>query len=317
MNKTKGAVAAVLAYTAWGPLAPLGQLLLEDMGPFTLNTVRTAGSLLLFGVTLGPRVFLRSFQALGRDWRIWLLGTLGLGFTFGAYLGSLLFLEPTIAALLLYFSPLLVAWIARRKLGEPLSRLFIPTMILTIGGGALAVLEPSHGLRLGEQALIGLALGVLGVCGWTFYTLYLKKLGSEYTDPELTLTAFLTSGLLFLIATLLVPGERFHIDADGATWVRLGFYILFPSFISFQLYALAVRNAGAAFTATLLGIEIAATGVFSYFLVGERFGWEKAFGIGLVLLAVTAFLVDDLRKPLAVPAPSAPGQPETQAPEDE
>ncbi|MBI2078437.1 MAG: DMT family transporter [Euryarchaeota archaeon] len=312
MSKTKGLVAAVLAYSAWGPLAPLGTLLLEDMGVFTLNTVRTAGSLVLFAIVIGPRVFVRSLRILGRDPKVWLLGTLGLGFTFGAYLGSLQYLEPTIAALLIYLSPLLVAWIARRNLGEKPPRLFLPTIVLTIGGGALAVLEPSRGIHLGDRALLGLALGLLGVLGWTFYTLYLKHLGPKYEDSELTLTAFLTSGAVFLVATLLVPSERFHIEADTWTWVRLAFYIVFPSFISFQLYSIAVRNAGAAFTATLLGIEIAATAVFSYFLVGERFGWEKTLGILLVLGAVTVFLIDDARKSPTLPAPSAPGQPETQ-----
>ena len=291
MSKTKGLIAAVLAYSAWGPLAPLGTLLLDDMGPFTLNTVRTAGSLLLFGITLGPRTLLRSVRLLGTDPRLWLLGIVGLGFTFGAYLGSLLFLEPTIAALLLYFSPLLVAWFARRSLGEPLPRLFLPTILVTIVGGALAILEPTQGIQLGRGALFGLLLGALGVFGWTFYTLYLKRLGTQYTDSELTLTAFLASGVVFLLATLVTPGERFAIEVDGMTWIRMGLYILFPSFISFQLYAMAVRNAGAAFTATLLGIEIAATAVFSYILVGEQFGWEKALGIGLVLASVTVFLV--------------------------
>lgn len=303
MGRTKGIVAAVLAYTAWGPLAPLGALLLGQTGPFTLNVLRTAGSLVLFTLVMGPRTVLRSLRILGRDVRVWLLGVIGLGFTFGAYLTSLLYLEPTIAALLIYLSPIFVSWIARRRLGERIGRLFWPTLGLTILGGGLAILEPSRGVALPNDVLFGLFLGLLGVVGWTFYTVYLKHLGASYSDNELTFTSFVASGLAFLVVA--VPFEGFRVDFDATFAWRLGFYIVFPSFLSFQLYAVAIRRAGAAFTSVLLGIELAATAVFSHFLTDETFGLEKAVGIGVVLLAVTGFLAGESGRSLE----TTPGKP--------
>lgn len=293
MSRAKGLVAAVLAYTAWGPLAPLGGLLLEHTGPFTLNTVRTAGSLVLFLLVLGPRTFGRSILLLGRDHRLWLLGVVGLGFTFGAYLGSLLFLEPTIAALTIYLAPIFITWFARKRMGERGSPWTIPVIVLTLVGGALAVLEPSKGRGLPAGEAWGLFLGLLGVVGWCFYTLYLRHLGNSYPDNELTLTSFLTSGLLFLAIAWPLEGLRFDYNATSLT--QLGFYILFPSFLSFQLYSIAVRHAGAGLTSILLGIELAATAVFSYFLTGEQFSIDKIVGLLIVLAAVTGFLVAEGR----------------------
>lgn len=295
MSKTKGLVAAVLAYTAWGPLAPLGRLLLEDTGPFSLNVLRTAGSIVLFALLMGPRKVWSSLRCLGRDWRPWLLGVVGLGFTFGAYLGSLVFLEPTIAALTIYLSPILVAWFAHRFLGERRPRLLVTTLVLTILGGALAVLEPSRGVEVPRSVWWGLFLGLLGVVGWTFYTLYLRHLGSRYDDEELTLTAFFTSGLFFLVVALIVPGEGLAFDANATSLLRLGAYILVPSFLSFRLYATAIRHAGASITAVLLGIELVATAIFSYFLTDERFSVDKIAGVVIVLAAVTVFLANEAR----------------------
>lgn len=288
MSKARGLVAAVLAYTAWGPLAPLGALLLGATGPFTLNVLRTAGAILLFGLVYGPHTVRRAVRLVGRDRRIWILGGIGLGFTFGCYLTSLLFLEPTIAALMIYLSPIMVAGVAHRQLGESASPLLWPTIALTIVGGVLAVVEPSAGFSLGRLVPLGLLLGILGAGGWTFYTVYLKRLSREYGDAELTLGAFLTSGAVFLV--LAVPLERFRVEVSGAFLLELLVYIVFPSFVAFQLYAMAVRNAGATIVSVLIGIEVFTTAVFSYFLTREEFHFSKVLGLLLVLGAVTVFL---------------------------
>jgi drug/metabolite transporter (DMT)-like permease len=308
VSKTKGLVAAVLAYTAWGPLAPLGVLLLEDTGPFSLNVLRTAGSIVLFALLMGPKKVASSLRALGRDWRPWLLGFVGLGGTFGAYLGSLVFLEPTIAALTIYLSPILVAGLAHRFLGERKPRLVVTTLVLTLVGGAIAVLEPSQGVKVPASVWFGLFLGLIGVIGWTFYTLYLRHLGPRYDDNELTMTAFITSGLFFLLVALIVPSERLSFDADRTSLLRLAAYILVPSFLSFRLYATAIRHAGASITAVLLGIELVATAFFSKLLTDEGFSPDKIIGVAIVLVAVTIFLVREARSAAPPQAGEAHGQ---------
>jgi drug/metabolite transporter (DMT)-like permease len=308
VSKTRGLVAAVLGYVCWGPLAPLGVLLLRDTGPFTLNTWRTVGSLVLFTATWGPSALVRSIRILGRDWRPWLLGTIGIGFTFSAYLGSLLYLEPTIGALTIYLSPVLIAWFAPRFLGEKNPRLALTTVLLTLAGGALAVLEPSKGVHVPNGVLFGLFLGVSGAFGWTFYSLQLRHLGTRYSDEELTLTTFLTSGLVFLVFAL--PLEHLQFHAGRLSLVRLAVYIVMPSYLAFRLYAVAIRQAGASVTAVLLGIELVATAVFSYFLTDETFSLDKIAGVAIVIAAVTAFMVLEARSGAPTAQANAHGQQE-------
>lgn len=306
MSRTKGIIAAVLAYTAWGPLAPIGALLLTDAGPLTLNVLRTGGALLLLTFSMGPRTAVRSVQLLAKDLRLWILGVFGMGLTLGAYLISIIYVEPTIAALIFYLSPIAVAVIARRRLREPIGRLFWPTVVLSFIGGALAILEPSKGVTIADGVWLGVLIGVVGAGAWTFYTVYLKTLGDRYTDNELTYSAFVSSGIAFLVLAIPLEGMRIQPSSDFA-W-RLLVYITLPSFLAFQLYAVAIRHAGAAFTSVLLGIELAATAVFSYFLTNEPFGFEKTIGVGLVLLAVTGFLAGETGRSL----PTTPEQPDSQ-----
>lgn len=293
MSKARGLAAAVVAYTVWGLLAPIGKLLLESMGPFTINVLRTAGSLIVFVLIMGPGPFTRHLRLLGKDRRLWILGVAGLGGTFGAYLLSVKYLEPTIAALTIYLAPILISWGAKTRLGESASPLVFPTIALTLVGGFIAVIEPSRGGGLPRTEGWGLFLGLLGVLGWSFYTLYLKHLSAHYEDDALTVTSFASSGLAFLLAALVLEGLRF--DATAESLGLLALYIVFPSVISFKLYALAVRHAGASIVSVLLGIELASTAVFSYFLTGEEFHFEKIIGLGLVLVAVTGFLLGEVQ----------------------
>ncbi len=310
VSRTKGIIAAVLAYTAWGPLAPIGALLLTDAGPLTLNVLRTGGALLLLTVSMGPRTAGRAVKLLTKDLRLWILGVFGMGLTLGAYLVSILYVEPTIAALIFYLSPIAVAVIARRRLHERLGRLFWPTVALSFIGGTLAILEPSKGVTIADAVWVGVLIGIVGAGAWTFYTVYLKHLGDQYSDNELTYSAFVSSGVAFLVLAIPLEGMRIDPSPDFA-W-RLAVYIIFPSFLAFQLYAVAIRHAGAAFTSVLLGIELAATAVFSYFLTNEPFGFEKTIGIALVLVAVTGFLAGETGRSL----PTVPEQPHAKPQQD-
>lgn len=304
MGRKTGLAAAVLAYSCWGLLAPLAKILLESFGPFTLNALRTAGSLVALVLLFGPAATRRTIVALARDVRLWILGVVGLGLTLGAYIVAIKFLPPTIAALTSFVSPVLVAWGAR-WFGERPSILFWPTVLLTGVGGTIAVLEPGRGIELTQRFGWGIALGLLGMLGWTFYTLYIKALGKHYADSDLTLAAFITSGVAFF--AIAIPFEGLRVEATPTEWGVFAFYVLVPSVASFALYSYAIRRVGATLVSVLLGIEVVATAVFSYFLTHERFSATKLVGIGIVLVAVTVFLAYEalraMRRPAAGPTP--------------
>lgn len=280
--------AAVAAYVAWGFLSPGAKLLLEFGGPWTINFHRTWLSLLVFLAIFGPRVARTTGVALARDVRPWILGVAGLGFTFVFYMYSVDRLEPTIATVLVYLAPLLIAFFSHRYLGERLHPWAYPTAIITLFGVVVAALSPSDGLAIPSVEALGLVLGLVATVGWTFYTLYLGYAGRFYGERELTLAAFATSGVLFLAGAGILEGFAFQVTARSV--LLMAAYVAFPSVASFLLYTVAVGRAGAGTAGVLLGIELLATAVISWFVTDETFGPDKIVGLLVVFVAVTAFL---------------------------
>ena len=283
----EGIAAAILAYAAWGFLAPGGKLLLEYTGPWTLNFHRTWLSLAAFFLIYGPRANLRALRILTQKADTWTLGTLLSG-TFILYLMSIQLLEPTMAAVLLYFAPIFIAVAATRFLGEPWDRWTIPTTLVTLAGVGVAVFEPFQGGRLAVGEGLGLLLGTMGVVFWAAYTLDLKRLSRVYSERDLTIVAFVVSGLIFFVGAAFAEQLTFDLDARSA--LLLAAYVLFPSVASFMLYAVAVNRAGAGPTSVLIGVELVATALVSSVLTGERFSVEELAGLAIVLAAVTLFV---------------------------
>lgn len=278
----------MLAYLAWGFLSPVGQILLRSMGPFTLNTVRTFAAMPLLVLVFGPRSARVAAKALARP-PAWALGG-WLALTFVPYLWSLRFLPPTITTLTVYLTPLVVAAWQRLVLKEPVSRLVVPTIALTVLGAALAV-GSKGGVALDHNGLLGLGLALLGVTGWSAYTIHLKRLTAAADADALTLAAFATSGLLFLAGGIAFEG--LHLVLDRSTLLYLALYVVFPGVVSFWLYSRALQQTDATTVAVLIGAELVATAVVSRLLTTETFTLGKVAGLAVVVLAVTAFLLNE------------------------
>lgn len=289
--RNRGILFALAAYTCWGFLSPVGQLLLESMGPFTLNALRTLAALPLLVVLFGRRTTVGAWHSLRSDPAVWAVGVLWLGLTFVPYLWSLKYLPPTIATLTVYVSPFFVAAWQRARTQEPVSWLAVPAALLTLAGGWLA-LEGPGGVPHDRTGLLGLGLASVGVLGWSAYTIHVKILTRTRDANVLTLAAFATSGVAFAAGAAF---EGFHVHWSGATAAYFGLYVLFPTALSFWLYTQSLRRVSAVTVSVLLGVELISTAIVSFFLTEEVFTVGKLAGLGVVVLALTAYLWQEAR----------------------
>lgn len=291
----RGVLFAILSYLSFGFLSPVGKILLEAMPPFTLNAIRTLLALPLMFVLFGLPTTRESLRLVRRDPRVWILGAFWLGLTFVPYLWSLKYLPPTITTLTVYATPLLVAAWQHFRWHQSVSPLVLPTVAVTLVGAALAVSSPG-GVELDAEGRLGLFLALLGVVGWSGYTIHLAQLSATYEANALTFAAFTTSGIAFLAGALVFDGvpDLGALDARMASYLAL--YIVFPGVVSLWLYSLSLRHTDAATVAVLIGVELIATAVVSFFLTDERFTTGKVAGLGIVLAAVTAYLWNERRR---------------------
>lgn len=264
------------------------------MGPFAANAIRTFGALPFLMILLGPRATKAALRAILVDPSGWVLGAGWLALALVPYLASLKYLPPTITTLTVYLTPLLVAgweW-ARNDLPPP--RLLLPTVGFTLVGGWIAI-SAAGGAPPGLPGWQGLGLAMLGAVGWTGYTLYLKHLTRTREADELTLVAFITSGIAFALGAVVFEPHRLGWDANLLGWILL--YVMVPSVLSFFLYTRALNLVDATTIAVLLGVELVATGVVSYALTGETFSLAKLGGFALVTAAITVYLWDAHKRP--------------------
>lgn len=289
---------AILSYSAFGFLSPVGKLLLDFMGPFTLNALRTLFSLPFLFLLFGPKTSAAALRSVAREPSVWLLGGGFLTLTLLPYLWSLKYLPATITTLTVYLSPLLVAAWSRFVMKERVSWMVIPAVVLTLGGGYLAIAGPG-GITLDRQGLWGLFLATVGVLGWTAYTIHLKWLSRTHDANQLTLAAFLTSAVAFTVGAYAF--ESFRTVWTSTTLEYLALYVLLPGVVSFWLYAQSLRYASTTTVAVLIGVELVATALISRAMTGEGFALSKILGLALVLGAVTAYLATEVWRERKLP----------------
>lgn len=299
-----GVTLAVLAYTAWGFLSPVGQILLDHMGPFAANAIRTLGSLPFLALLMGPRKVRNALRLVATNLQVWLLGSVFLAVCLVPYLASLRYLPPTITTLTVYLTPLLVAGWMRLTGRERVGRLVIPTVAATLLGGFLAIAGPA-GAPPGAPGALGLGLAILGVLGWTAYTLHLSRLAREHDPDQVTFAAFVTSAASFVGGAFAIEGFHVSWSTPLAGWILL--YVGVPSVLSFFLYSRSIRIIGATTVSVLLGIELVSTAFVSAWITGETFTPLKVAGLGIVVLFITLYLWDEARLSGARTAGSKPG----------
>lgn len=290
-GRSSGLLFALAAYVSWGFLSPVGDLLLERLGPFTLNSLRTLAALpLLFALT-GAEASKRAMRSVVQRVDVWVLGAGYLAGTFILFILSLRYLPPTLTTSTVYAAPLLIAaWQAFVE-HERVSKWAVPATLATLAGAWLAFAGDA---TVGGRGLwIGLALASTSVVGWAAYTIHVKRLTLRYDPSELALAAFVTSAVTFSIGAAF---EGFRASWDAATVALFVLYVAFPTVLSFWAYNLALARVDATTIAVLLGVELLATAVVSAGITGETFGPTKILGLVVTTMAMTLYLWNEKRR---------------------
>ena len=240
-----GLLATVLA---WGSMIPCVNAMVPRWDPFLLTSGRyvIAGPLFLLIVVLAE-----SRQGLGRalaNWRVWLLGAVGVGLFGPLLIVGFAHTNPFTAAVLSAMAPAInaaVAWIGFR---EPLDRSSLPAIGLAIAGGVIATYDPGgadgpFALRGGEILI------VMATACWAWYSLMAQRWLAGWSQLRITgltiATGSVASVAVYLLAALagLAPLRptvpHAPLDLGLFSWMTIG-----PVILGFFLWHYAVRKLG-------------------------------------------------------------------------
>lgn len=284
-NSVKGLIYAVVSSSTFG-LVPLFAIPALKAGVSVHSVVfyRFAISALLVGVVLlarreNLRIEKRQLPVIA-----------GFAFLYAAtsflLTQSYLYIPSGLATTLHFLYPVLVTILMVVFFKERLSVPVAVATLLALGG--IYLLSGSEG---GEINPTGMALALTTVLTYASYIVGLNRSSIGRID-SLKLTFYiLATGSLFFLANLLVRGEGLAPVPSWTTGIDLFLLALVPTLISNLTLILAVKHIGSTTTAVLGCMEPLTAVVMGILFLGESCSQIQAWGIGIILVAVTTVIV--------------------------
>ncbi len=286
-SQTRAYLALLIIVTLWGSYPATAKLALQDFPPFFLAAVRcTLAStfLVLLLVRAGPDAGRDITPAALRAFLI--LGIAGIwGSTQITYV-AIYYTTASNAALLQSATPVIVAVAARLFLGERLAArqwlgvaVSAAGVLLVITDGRLAAIRPRE-LRAGDF------INLLGLCGWSAYTVYGKRVLATFS-PALATTGAYVLGTLLIIPTAVVAAPFFPAPRLGsATAWGVVFYQGLIGAVAHVWWYKAVQVVGPSRSAMFMNVQPVVGVLLATALLAGRIGpWQVGGGV-LVLSGV-------------------------------
>jgi drug/metabolite transporter (DMT)-like permease len=275
----RGVALTLLCAFSYGVAPSMARLAYDaGAGVLTATTGRFVAG--LFAVSMLMVLGRRALRLPARaNWGSFGLGALSTVTSLG-YMGAIFFIPASLAVLVFYTYPLLVALGARWTEGEPVTWAKLAGLAVAFAGLAVAL-----GVSLDQLDPRGLALAGTASLGAAAHVLAISKVARWAGGATLPLN-------LRSMAVALAGNASLLAFAGGPTWPSgavgwLGFagtMVFFTGGITL-MYA-AVARIGPVRAAMLLNFEPLTAVVAAILLLGESFGPQQAVGAAMVIGAV-------------------------------
>jgi len=222
--------------------------------------------------------------------RVLLVGLVFYAGAAGSFFGALTSLPASLASLIAYLYPTLVAMAGWAALGDRFSRRVAAALVVSFGG--LALLVGGVDLRGGLPLVLAFASPVL----YAGYILVSERL-TRGISPVLSSALIHTGAAISFSFALLAFGPR-ELPPSVEAWALVAAIALLPSMLGISLLLAGIVRIGATRAAILSTFEPVVTIVLATSLLGDRLSPVQVVGAGMVLVAV---ILTQWRRPEPVP----------------
>jgi drug/metabolite transporter (DMT)-like permease len=262
---------AALAVIIWGGSFVATKIVVGQIDPLTLVTVRTFGGALILYLLM---------RASGQ-WAGWIRDRVLLAKLAGlAFIGVALHMTIQAVAMtlttasntgwMIALSPVFIAVLSWRFLGEHFGRVKVAGLVLALIGGLLVVVSDVGGLDfLALPGTWGDLLAFSGAFTWATYSALSKPI--QGTRPPGVLMAHI-NGLAFLMTLplfIIRQGWTQFALLDGIGWAALGFVVVFVSALAHLFWYDALSKLEASQVGAFLYVEPLVTVVLSALILSE------------------------------------------------
>lgn len=282
--RRSAALSVVMASAAcFATLAVLTRLAYDEGGhPLPLLVWRFAIAAALLGVYLAlrsPRALAEGVHELPR---FVAMSLTGYGAASLCFFFALRYTSASVATVLLYAYPAIVAFADSVLRREPLGWQRLSAIALTFLGCTLATgaLEAQVSVRP-----LGIVLALGAAAGYALFILLSERMVAKSRLVLMTYTFGLSGAGLAVVA--LLAGESLSpVGWSGELWGLLGLIVLLPTLAAVLLFLHGVRELGASRTALVSTLEPVFTIVMAAVLLGERLTVLQSVGTALVIAGI-------------------------------
>lgn len=286
MDTRRGVAFAIAAFCAWGLLSPGNEILLRQVTPLWLQSVRALLATVLLLVWWGPERLRGGWNLLrqGNMFRALLLGTF---LSFGLFVFAQTRIPAAYTTLGFYTAPLWTAILARPLLGERVGWAFGPAVALLLLGGWMALTGAGD---VPPPDLFGMTLAIGSGAAWGAYAVLLRRDAGDVGWRELLVASMVLGVIGFTAAALLFEPLPDLSAWNDTTWTWTVIQAVIPTVLALGLFQRALRLAPAGTVNILVAFELAATVFFVWWLLDFTFGPVELAGVALCLVAVSGYL---------------------------
>lgn len=214
-------------------------------------------------------------------------GVLGVALFYTAFVLAVEAGGVSLAVILVYTAPAIVAVLAHVILGERLTPLKVGLVALTLAGVVMVSLSGGGGMTVSAAAV---GWGLASAVGYSTYYLIGKWALRRWSAPAMYAVVMPIGAVAVLpFVTFAEKGLR--------EWLLIGTLTLFSTFLAYALYAAGLARMQASRAVVIATIEPVVAAATGALLLGERLGpWAIAGGVIIIAAAALAGAGDRERR---------------------
>ena len=202
-----------------------------------------------------------------------------------AYMNSICMVGASMAAVLLYVSPVFVAIFSRFLYKEKINRIKLVSLVFCVVGAFFAVTGGS--VEVENLNLLGIFAGIMAAITYAMLPMFNKRALKEMDNITMTSYAFLIAAIL--MSFRINPVETISKIDSIRVFVYIASIGIIPSAMAYIVYSMGIaKNVELSIAGVVASVELVFSVIIGWTLLGEDFSIIKL--VGLLFMIASTFI---------------------------